>query len=653
MVFISDGRGNMWDERELREIWAALAYELFELRGSRGHWRGELAPSPLATATAISALCVRLKRADDALSETEREVIRDSVIRGTAYLLSTQNRDGGWGDTDRSRSNIATAYLTQAALVLAKPYTKQLQGIDRALSALEAYIVRQGGREGLRVRYGSDRTFVAPIATNLALAGLIDWREVPALPFELAAFPQGLYRFLRLPVVSYAIPALVAVGQVRFHFAPTGVSPWRMARRAVRDITLGVVRKMLPESGGFLEAVPLTAFVVMSLCGMGRTEDDIVARGVAFLLRLQRECGAWPVDSDLAVWTTTLAANALHASGVTQVSRLVSLEWLLASQHRERHPFTGAAPGGWAWTDLPGGVPDADDTSGALLALAGMWDQASPDRRAEILQAARQGLQWLLDLQNGDGGWPTFCRGWGRLPFDRSGVDLTAHAVRALMAWKKTLSRTDSSASSVDTRRGSRLRRTQRRTERAIVRGMTFLRKRQRGDGSWLPLWFGNEWAENEENPIYGTARTILAFSDAGRRTDPCVLRAVDWLRRRQGPDGTWHAFADRPIRGQDQDVPPCGGIEETALALSALFEFCDGPDESRAYARGLAALATAVREGRHRTASPIGLYFARLWYYERMYPIVFALEAIGRALRRLGIPPPRLDHDRENDLSA
>jgi hypothetical protein len=40
-------------------------------------------------------------------------------------------------------------------------------------------------------------------------------------------------------------------------------------------------------------------------------------------------------------------------------------------------------------------------------------------------------VRWLLDLQNGDGGIPTFCRGWGALPFDRSAPDLTAHALRA------------------------------------------------------------------------------------------------------------------------------------------------------------------------------------------------------------------------------
>ncbi|MEZ6078622.1 MAG: hypothetical protein R3C56_24000 [Pirellulaceae bacterium] len=47
------------------------------------------------------------------------------------------------------------------------------------------------------------------------------------------------------------------------------------------------------------------------------------------------------------------------------------MRWLLACQHRRRHAFTGANPGGWGWTDLSGAVPDADDTPAALLALAG------------------------------------------------------------------------------------------------------------------------------------------------------------------------------------------------------------------------------------------------------------------------------------------
>jgi len=128
-------------------------------------------------------------------------------------------------------------------------------------------------------------------------------------------------------------------------------------------------------------------------------------------------------------------------------------QWVLSCQNRTVHPFTGAAPGGWGWTDLSGAVPDADDTPGALIALKHIYDLIrSPDFRAalpeqhrndfgeafeqQILSAADAGLKWLVDLQNRDRGWPTFCKGWGKLPFDRSGADLTAHAIRALHVWK-------------------------------------------------------------------------------------------------------------------------------------------------------------------------------------------------------------------------
>src|SRR5207302_3294573 len=138
-----------------------------------------------------------------------------------------------------------------------------------------------------------------------------------------------------------------------------------------------------------------------------------------------------------ATWVTTLSVNALLGAGKGAASpamfggppgtflsdgdRARIRDWLLAQQYREVHPYTYAAPGGWAWTDLPGGVPDADDTAGALLALRSLGASG------ETSASAQAGVLWLLRLQNTDGGIPTFCRGWGTLPFDRSSADLTAH----------------------------------------------------------------------------------------------------------------------------------------------------------------------------------------------------------------------------------
>ena len=106
----------------------------------------------------------------------------------------------------------------------------------------------------------------------------------------------------------------------------------------------------------------------------------------------------------------------------------------LPNSSARQHPYTNAAPGGWAWTDLPGGVPDADDTAGALLALHNLGDID-----ATVRSAALAGIRWLLDLQNRDGGMPTFCRGWSAMLFDRSSPDLTAHAVRAWSVWLEEL----------------------------------------------------------------------------------------------------------------------------------------------------------------------------------------------------------------------
>src|SRR5690606_8270567 len=139
---------------------------------------------------------------------------RRLISGGIRYLADHQNADGGWGDTDRSVSNISTTMLVRAALHLAE---RVLPGTihdhrDR-LARAQKYIDSQGGIAGLRRRYGSDKTFAIPILTNCALAGLVPWTEVDPLPFELATLPQSWFRFAQMPVVSYAIPALVAIGQ--------------------------------------------------------------------------------------------------------------------------------------------------------------------------------------------------------------------------------------------------------------------------------------------------------------------------------------------------------------------------------------------------------------------------------------------------------
>ena len=83
--------------------------------------------------------------------------------------------------------------------------------------------------------------------------------------------------------------------------------------------------------------------------------------------------------------------------------------------------------------------------------------------------------------------------------------------------------------------------------------------------------------------------------------------------------------------------MPP--SVEETGVVLSALGQVNSrGGDEhvAKAIESGARWLCGAVEDA-ERAAAPIGLYFARLWYYEELYPLIFAVEGLASARRGVG----------------
>lgn len=650
-----------------------LRDELLAERTLDGHWTGELSPSSLSTATAISAMSAVLIHATT--PPDDRELLRDCIGRGIDSLRQRQNVDGGYGDTDRSHSNVATSYLVLAAAALSE------QAVGRTISpeqtdSLRSYLQAAGEFDALRERYGADKTFVVPIMTNLAIAGLADWNQIPPLPFEAAVFPQAMYRLLQMPVVSYAIPALVAIGQTRHFHGRRAPRPLSWVRSASVGRTMNVLQGMQPQSGGFLEATPLTAFVVMSLAATERGNHPVSRAGLRFLIESMDEQGSWPIDTNLATWVTSLAMHALSCDPQDDGSWCTRelVQWQLGCQHRVRHPYTGAEPGGWGWSDLSGAVPDSDDTPAAILAL-GRAMRWRPDERERLTSAVRLGVRWLRRLQNRDGGWPTFCRGWGKLPFDRSSNDLTAHAIRALQAAAE-LGIVESPAS-----------------RRALQKAREFLQRTQQADGSWLPLWFGNQDRTDESNPVYGTSRVLVAGVEF--LPNECVGRGCEYLIASQNVDGGWGGGpsvadwlagelvpeGDREYQDRER-VAVASSIEETALAVDALATvllwrrnhrpasgvqsghrenwagWCDEPSPDSAekvqigqsatisgggggksglvvaIIRGVEFLLDRLDSEQHRVAWPIGFYFAKLWYHERLYPLVFSTTALGKFLR-------------------
>ena len=557
-----------------------------------GYFEGHLSGSALSTAVATFALTLAGHASQ--------------ARHGVKWLTMHVNEDGGWGDTPTSPSNLAATLLSWVAV------SSTDDGGETASCAETWLTEHAGGVEPDQIAravlefYGNDRTFSAPILTMCAVGGKLGdssdmWSHIPQLPFELAVVPHRFFRWLRLSVVSYALPALIAIGLVRHRHFATAVPPLRMFRNACTRRVLRKLRAMQPVSGGFLEAAPLTGFVGMSLIAAGWARRRAAHGCIDFLLAHQREDGSWPIDTHLATWLTSLATCALTQ---TDPSTALSLEqrdrlrrYLLESQHTKIHPFTMAQPGGWAWTHLSGGVPDTDDTAAALIALKqlGRVDET-------VRSAAENGLEWLLGVQNADGGWPTFCRGWGKLPFDRSCADLTAHAMRACLAWRDDVD--------------SRLRR---RIDRALRRGIGFLVCSQHPDGSWIPLWFGNQFADGQKNPTYGTARVVEALSILQKRGFRQVTSILEkgraWLLAAQNDDGGW---------GAGQRTP--SSIEETALTLRAL---ADSPNTPPVI-RGTTWLIETTQGGTTFPASPIGLYFASLWYSEKLYPLIFTVDALA-----------------------
>ena len=687
----------MIDPETLRHAIANTRAHLLSQRNAAGHWEGELSTSALSTATAVVALSkvdarehaaaiqggvqwlVNNQNADGGWGDTtiSKSNLSTTLLCWSAIQLDDdpdlksreqlpshsdpESRKQLVGVADpEGRENLAGGAGSEAtgttgprpSQVSAPEVREKLppSPLGLAIQKADAWILANVGSldpsaitKAVIARYGKDKTFSVPILMLCAICGTLGdhdtaWKCVLPLPFELAAMPREWFGAIGLPVVSYALPALIAIGYARHYHQPLAWwNPLRWLRASLWGRIAPMLKTLQPSTGGYLEATPLTSFVTMALASADEKHHPCVAAAVEFILNSRRPDGSWPIDTNLATWGTTLSTKALLGSspvrsssfslsesnrseeGVgklklelpTRESHAVR-EWLLAQQYRVVHPFTNAAPGGWAWTDLPGGVPDADDTSGAIVALHHL--SPAPEERVAILPQIEAGLKWLLDLQNRDGGVPTFCRGWGTLPFDRSTPEITAHVLWAAACWQAEVSPALRS-----------------RLHAAQTRALGYLERKQFENGSWHPLWFGNENTSDEENPVHGTAMVLLGVTHVSLHTPETqnmLLRAVEFLLSAQRPDGGWGGAASIQ-----------GSLEETANAMNAICHWVLRNESSSlaskiqvAIAGGAAWLVQHTAQGAKFQGAPIGLYFARLWYHERLYPIIWTLGALQKA---------------------
>jgi squalene-hopene/tetraprenyl-beta-curcumene cyclase len=261
------------------------------------------------------------------------------------------------------------------------------------------------------------------------------------------------------------------------------------------------------------------------------------------------------------VWDTCIAMVALEEAGLPpdHPALVKAAEWMLSKQVLGAGDWQiknkDAEPGGWAFEFRNDSYPDVDDTAFVLMALQRV-KYPDPHR---MEGAIRRGVQWLLSMQNRDGGWGAFDRDNDRkflcnIPFadhnamiDPSTADVTARVVECLgrFGWPAE--------------------------HPVIQRAEKFLLKDQCGDGSWFGRW--------GVNYIYGTSGVLRALETVSFAAREYCQRAVTWLRTVQKADGSFGESLlsyDQPsTKGQGSST-----ASQTAWGLIGLLAGA-GPNDS------------------------------------------------------------------------
>jgi squalene-hopene/tetraprenyl-beta-curcumene cyclase len=329
------------------------------------------------------------------------------------------------------------------------------------------------------------------------------------------------------------------------------------------------------------------------------------------------------------VWDTAIALIALADAQVPALDPAWSrgVEWLLAKEMRRPGDWQARCPGveptGWHFQFHNAFYPDLDDSAMVLLALNRSPLAGEPN----VAAATRRGINWLLSMQNRDGGWAAYDvdidnQVLTQLPFadhnamlDPSCADITARVLELL----GTLGYRDDHSS--------------------VSRALNYLLRTQEPEGCWYGRW--------GVNYIYGTWQVLQGLKTLDFSMDhPAIQRAVDWLEATQQPGGGWgetcRSYDDPALKGTGEPT-----ASQTAWATLGLISA--GRAFSLAASRGIDyLLGTQRADGSWDEAHFTGTGFPRVFYLRyHLYSVYFPLMALARyrlaVERRLGQPGPSL----------
>ncbi len=518
------------------------ANHLLSLQAEEGFWQGELEADTTLESDYIYYLHV-LGKADP-----------ERIAKLANYVRRRQLADGGWSIYPGGPSELNATCKAYFALKLAGDST-------------DSHHMAQA-RETIHCLGGLEHTN-SYVRFYLALVGAVGWELVPSIPPELMLlptwFPFNIYemsswtRGIVIPMAilstlrpDWRLPERARVDELfkdptnktaAFDWSEQLLSwknvflaldrglklyeklPWKPLRqRALREAKSWMLNH-LERTDGLAAIYPAMMNSIFALIALGHGPDDpLTWREIKEFSRFEIEEGdtirMQPCVSP--VWDTCIAMVALEEAGLPadHPALVKAAEWMLSKQVLGPGDWQiknkDAEPGGWAFEFRNDFYPDVDDTAFVLMALQRV---KYPDPK-RMEGAIRRGIQWLLSMQNRDGGWAAFDRDNDRkslcnIPFadhnamiDPSTADVTARVVECLgrFGWPGE--------------------------HPAIQRAVKFLLQDQSDDGSWFGRW--------GVNYIYGTSGVLRALETVSLTAREYCQCAVKWLRTVQKVDGSF-----------------------------------------------------------------------------------------------------------------